>query len=145
MKPSADHYWVDMTSNTSGILETMSSEEAISGTRQNAARTVMDRRKYASRFSLTPLPTPNFFFLKIVLKYIRNEKRRSTKEASTSSEKAIQKARTNRIIDPPKRGVILSFAELGYQKKPSKTLFVSLSFQQLQAVLQIGTVCFLCS
>lgn len=59
MKASVDHYWVDITSNTSGIFKIMSSEEAISGTRQNAARTVMDRLKYASRFSLKPLPIPN--------------------------------------------------------------------------------------
>jgi len=38
------------------------------------------------------------------------------KKLSTSSKKAIQKARANRIIHPPKRVVILSFAELGDQK-----------------------------
>jgi len=59
MKAGADHYRVGITSNTSGILKSMSSEEAISGTRQNAARTVMDRLKYASRFSLRELPRPN--------------------------------------------------------------------------------------
>jgi hypothetical protein len=48
-------YWVDITSNISGILEFMSSEDAISGTRQSEAITVTDRLKYASRLLSPPL------------------------------------------------------------------------------------------
>lgn len=56
-------YSFSINSSIGGTFETMSSEEAISGTRQNAARTVTDSCKYASRFSLElplliPFPNP---------------------------------------------------------------------------------------
>lgn len=56
-------YSFDKISRTSGIFDTISCEAAISGTRQNAERTVTDNRKYASRlppaFPVTlPFPAP---------------------------------------------------------------------------------------
>jgi len=60
MQESGDlTYPLDITSRIRGILETISSEEAISGTRQNAARTVIDICRYTSRLSTpSPLPLP---------------------------------------------------------------------------------------
>ena len=60
-------YSLDIISRMRGIFKDMSFEEAISGTRQKAARTVTDSCKYASRLSallplslslLLPFPIP---------------------------------------------------------------------------------------
>lgn len=56
-------YFFDIISSISGIFIDMSSEEAISGTRHKAARTVTDSFKYSSRLSaplllMVPFPIP---------------------------------------------------------------------------------------
>lgn len=61
-KKALELYSFDIISTIKGIFATISSEEAISGTRQNAARTVTDSCKYASRLLSTLLlllPVPN--------------------------------------------------------------------------------------
>ena len=149
-------YSLDIISRMRGIFKDMSFEEAISGTRQKAARTVTDSCKYASRLSaLLPLSLSLLLPFPIPLKKTHKHKQTSNlnifstfffffflkeKEeidiGNTSSEESIEEVKSNGVVNPVERIKVVAFAKFGDQKETSEALLISLSFQQLQAVFE---------
>lgn len=54
----------------------------------------------------------------------------------TSSKESIEEVKSNGVVNPTERSMVVAFAKFGDEKETSEALLISLSFQQLQAVFQ---------